>query len=38
MDGLQGQWLLDRDGMDMPEELRRYLRPLITADLEEQHS
>ena len=36
MDGLQGQWLLDRDGMDMPEELRRYLRPLITADLDEQ--
>lgn len=38
MDGLQGQWLLDRGGMDMPEELRRYLRPLITVDLEEQHS
>ena len=32
MDGLQAQWLLDRE-IDMPEELRRYLRPLITVDL-----
>ena len=35
MDGLQGQWLLDRDAMDMPEELRRYLRPLLVDALEE---
>ena len=35
MDGLQGLWLLDPDSVDMAEELRRYLRPLITVDLEE---
>jgi AcrR family transcriptional regulator len=35
MDGLQGQWLLDRGAVDMAEEMRRYLRPLITVDLEE---
>jgi len=34
MDGLQGQWLLD-PGVDMAEELRRYLRPLLSVDLEE---
>ncbi len=36
MDGLQGLWLLDRDSVDMAEELRRYLRPLFTVDLEEK--
>ncbi len=34
MDGLQGQWLLDPGGVDMAEELRRYLRPLLTVDLD----
>ena len=37
MDGLQGLWLLDRESVDMAEELRRYLRPLVTVDLEESH-
>ena len=37
MDGLQGLWLLDRASVDMAEELRRYLRPLVTVDLEESH-
>ena len=34
MDGLQGLWLLDRESVDMAEELRRYLRPLISVDLD----
>jgi AcrR family transcriptional regulator len=34
MDGLQGLWLLDRASVDMAEELRRYLRPLVTVDLD----
>ena len=34
MDGLQGLWLLDRGSVDMGEELRRYLRPLIATDLD----
>jgi AcrR family transcriptional regulator len=34
MDGLQGLWLLDRESVDMAEEVRRYLRPMITVDLE----
>ena len=33
MDGLQIQWLLDRDGVDMAGELRRYLQPLLTVEL-----
>ena len=33
MDGLQVQWLLDRDSLDMAEEVRRYLRPLLTVEL-----
>ncbi|WP_213815445.1 TetR/AcrR family transcriptional regulator [Glaciihabitans sp. dw_435] len=33
MDGLQVQWLLDRDSIDMVEEVRRYVRPLLTIDL-----
>ena len=33
MDGLQGLWLLSPGSVDMAEELRRYLRPLITVDL-----
>ena len=37
MDGLQGLWLLDPGSVDMAEELRRYLRPLVTVDLEESH-
>ena len=36
MDGLQGLWLLDRGSVDMAEELRRYLRPLLTVDLEKE--
>ena len=36
MDGLQGLWLLDRGAVDMAEELRRYLRPLLTVDLEKE--
>jgi AcrR family transcriptional regulator len=38
VDGLQGLWLLDRDSIDMAEELRRHLRPLITVDLDEVSS
>ena len=34
MDGLQGQWLLDPAGVNMAEEMRRFLRPLITVDLD----
>jgi AcrR family transcriptional regulator len=33
MDGLQIQWLLDRDDVDMAAELRRYLHPLLTVKL-----
>ena len=33
MDGLQGLWLLNPESVDMAEELRRYLRPLVTGDL-----
>lgn len=33
MDGLQIQWLLDREGVDMAADLRRYLQPLITVKL-----
>ena len=33
MDGLQIQWLLDRDGVDMARDLRRYLQPLLTVEL-----
>jgi AcrR family transcriptional regulator len=33
MDGLQLQWLLDRDHVDMAGDLRRYLQPLLTVDL-----
>jgi AcrR family transcriptional regulator len=32
-DGLQVQWLLDRDALDMAQEMRNYLRPLLTVDL-----
>ena len=34
MDGLQTQWLLDPDSVDMAEDIRRYLRPMITTELE----
>jgi len=34
MDGLQVLWLLDPDSVDMAEELRRYLRPLLAVDLD----
>jgi len=37
MDGLQGLWLLDPDSVDMAEELRRYLRPLIIVELQGPH-
>lgn len=33
MDGLQLQWLLRRDALDMAAETRRYLRPLLTVEL-----
>jgi AcrR family transcriptional regulator len=33
MDGLQVQWLLERDSVDMAEEVRSYLRPLLTVPL-----
>jgi AcrR family transcriptional regulator len=33
MDGLQLQWLLHRDQVDMPGDLRRYLQVLLTVDL-----
>jgi AcrR family transcriptional regulator len=33
MDGLQVQWLLDRDSVDMAEETRRYIRSLLTIPL-----
>ena len=33
MDGLQLQWLLDRDSVDMAKETRRSLRPLLTVEL-----
>lgn len=33
MDGLQIQWLLDRDHVDMAADLRRYLQPLLTVEL-----
>jgi AcrR family transcriptional regulator len=33
MDGLQVQWLLDRDSVDMAEETRRYIRSLLTVPL-----
>lgn len=32
-DGLQVQWLLNRDAVDMAEEMRNYLRPLLTVAL-----
>lgn len=33
MDGLQVQWLLD-SSVDMPADLRAYLRPLLTVDID----
>ena len=33
MDGLQVQWLMDRDSLNMAEELRRYFRQISTLDL-----
>lgn len=33
MDGLQVQWLLEKHAIDMAEEVRRYLRPLLTVPL-----
>jgi len=32
-DGLQIQWLLERDQVDMAADLRRYLQPLLTVEL-----
>ncbi len=32
-DGLQVQWLLDRSSVDMAEEMRRYLRGILTVEL-----
>lgn len=32
-DGLQVQWLLDRTSVDMAEEMRRYVRGIVTVDL-----
>lgn len=31
-DGIQVQWLLDPENVDMAQEMRNYLRPLITAE------
>ncbi|BDZ45544.1 TetR/AcrR family transcriptional regulator [Naasia aerilata] len=33
MDGLQLQWLLDRDAVDMAADLRTFFRTLVTAEL-----
>jgi AcrR family transcriptional regulator len=33
MDGLQVQWLLAPEGVDMADDLRRYLQPLLTVEL-----
>jgi hypothetical protein len=33
MDGLQLQWLLDRDAVDMAADVRRYVQSLLTVDL-----
>ena len=33
MDGLQVQWLLDRESVDMAAEVRRYLQPLLAVEL-----
>lgn len=33
MDGLQVQWLLDKDSIDMAEETRRYVQSLLTVPL-----
>ena len=33
LDGLQLQWLLHRDQVDMAAELRRYLQLLVTVDI-----
>jgi hypothetical protein len=33
IDGLQVQWLLDRTSLNMADEVRRYLRPLLTVEL-----
>ena len=39
MDGLQVQWLLDRTVVDMPEELSRFFRGIVTGfDLESLES
>ncbi len=32
MDGLQIQWLLDRDGVDMAADVRTYLRSLVVGE------
>jgi AcrR family transcriptional regulator len=34
MDGLQVQWLLDPDGLDMAAEVRRYVQTLVTGELQ----
>lgn len=33
MDGLQVQWLLDRSSVNMVDEVRSYVRPLLTVEL-----
>jgi AcrR family transcriptional regulator len=33
MDGLQVQWLLDRDSVDMAADVRRYVQSLLTVEL-----
>ncbi|WP_230396162.1 TetR/AcrR family transcriptional regulator [Streptomyces blattellae] len=33
MDGLELQWLFDRDSVDMAAEMRRYLQSVLTVDL-----
>jgi AcrR family transcriptional regulator len=34
MDGLQAQWLMDPDALDMAEDMRSYLRPLVAVELD----
>jgi hypothetical protein len=33
MDGLQVQWLYDRNSVDMAAEVRRYVQSLLTVEL-----
>lgn len=37
MDGLQVQWLLDRDNVDMPAEFEKHLRSIVDLDMPSLH-